>query len=54
MKKENREVSLFYLEELLWYVSFGAIVGGPLEKHIHINEKDKLIKLEKHMHVDEY
>ena len=23
-------------EEQLWYVRYGAIAGGPLEKHIHI------------------
>ncbi len=24
-------------EEQLWYVRYGAIVGSPLEKHIHID-----------------
>ena len=26
----------WFPDELLWYVRYGAIVGGPLEKHIHI------------------
>jgi hypothetical protein len=25
-------------EEQLWFVRYGAIEGGPLEKHIHIDE----------------
>jgi hypothetical protein len=25
------------LEENLWYVRYGAIAGGPLGKHVHID-----------------
>lgn len=28
-------------EELLWYVKYGAIAGGPLEKHIYVDNKAK-------------
>ena len=32
-------------EEQLWYVRYGAIAGGPLESHIHIdNPKKRVIK----------
>jgi hypothetical protein len=32
-------------EEQLWYVRYGAIAGGPLETHIHIdNPKKRVIK----------
>jgi len=57
----------WFPEELLWYVRYGAIVGGPLEKHIdnsknpvkskkhlHIDNKDTLRNREKHLQVDEY
>ena len=27
----------WFPEKLLWYVKYGAIVGGPLEKHIHVD-----------------
>lgn len=27
----------WFPEELLWYVKYGAIVGGPLEKHIYLD-----------------
>jgi len=27
-------------DEKLWYVRYGAIVGGVLEKHIHVDDKD--------------
>jgi hypothetical protein len=27
-------------DEKLWYVRYGAIAGGKLEKHIHVYEKE--------------
>ena len=32
---------------------YGAIVGGPLEKHIYVDNKDKLKRQKKHLHVDD-
>jgi len=29
-------------EKQLWYVRFGAIAGGPLENHIHVDNAKKL------------
>ena len=40
----------WFPEELLWYVRYGAIVGGPLEKHID-NSKNP-VKSKKHLHID--
>ncbi len=34
----------WFPEELLWYVKYGAIVGGPLENHIHIVNSKNPIK----------
>ena len=28
-------------EKQLWFVKYGRIAGTPLEKHIHIDERDK-------------
>lgn len=28
-------------EKLLWFVTYGKIAGSPLEKHLHIDDKDK-------------
>lgn len=44
----------WFPEELLWYVRYGAIAGGPLEKHMYIDENDKFKKQRKHLRVDEY
>jgi len=43
----------WFSEELLWYVKYGAIVGGPLEKHIYVDDKDTLKKQKKHLYVDD-
>jgi hypothetical protein len=43
----------WFPEGLLWYVKYGAIVGGPLEKHIYLDNKDKLKKTKNHLHVDD-
>jgi hypothetical protein len=37
----------WFPEELLWYVRYGAIVGGPLEKHIHIDNTQNPVKKQK-------
>jgi len=42
----------WFPDELLWYVRYGAIVGGPLEKHIHIDGSKKTVKSKKHLQVD--
>lgn len=42
----------WFPEELLWYVKYGAIAGGPLEKHIYVDNKDKLKNKNKDIHVD--
>ncbi|MDD2734818.1 MAG: hypothetical protein PHF56_12815 [Desulfuromonadaceae bacterium] len=39
----------WFPEELLWYVKYGAIVGGPLEKHIYVDYKNKFKKHKKHL-----
>lgn len=31
----------WFPEEHLWYVRYGAIAGGTLEKHIHVDNLDK-------------
>jgi hypothetical protein len=30
-------------DEKLWYVRYGAIIGGVLEKHIHVDNKDNKV-----------
>lgn len=36
----------WFPEELLWYVKYGVIVGGPLEKHIYVDDKCRLLNNE--------
>lgn len=31
-------------EERLWYVKYGSIAGGLLEKHIHIDKSDNRLE----------
>jgi len=43
----------WFPEELLWYVKYGAIGGGPQEKHIYVDDMDMLKKQKKHLYVDD-
>jgi hypothetical protein len=40
-------------EEQFWYVRYGAIKGGPLEKHIYVDVMKNRPKTEKHLYIDE-
>jgi len=42
----------WFPDELLWYVKYGAISGGPLEKHIHVDATVIPVKSKKHLQVD--
>lgn len=42
----------WFPEELLWYVRYGAIAGGSLEKHIHIDTAHSPVKSKKHLYID--
>jgi len=43
----------WFPDELLWYVRYGAIAGGPLEKHIHGDTTQNPVKSKKHLQVDD-
>jgi hypothetical protein len=40
-------------EEKFWYVRYGTIKGGPLEKYIHVDDKKNRLKNEKYLYGDE-